>query len=139
MAHPVRTITVALDMSKAFDTINIYIYIYTNQKAATDQPSLAPSYSSLQTTSRDAKPTQYTQTTHPYSVNLELAFPKVTSFHPQYLTFTLQTYHHLEHRFRSFHTQITSHPHTQAGVQPSNTYNHTYIQFMHGQNMTISH
>ena len=35
MAPPARTITVALDMSKAFDTINIH----TNQKAATDKHS----------------------------------------------------------------------------------------------------
>ena len=36
MTPPVRTITVALDMSKAFDTINIHTY----QKAATDQHSM---------------------------------------------------------------------------------------------------
>ena len=34
MAPPARTITVALDMSKAFDTIT-----HTNQKAATDKHS----------------------------------------------------------------------------------------------------
>ena len=56
-------------------------------------------------------------------------------------TFTLQTYHHPEHRFSSWPTQMTSpsHLHTQARVQPRNTYNHTYIKFLPGQNKTISH
>ena len=39
--------------------------------------------------------------THPY-VNLILAFPKVASSHPHYLTFTLHTYHHPEYRFRAY-------------------------------------
>ena len=55
-------------------------------------------------------------------------FHRVASFHPHYLTFTPQTYHHPVHRFRSWSTQTTSqsHPHTQVRVQPRNTYNHTY-------------
>ena len=32
-----------------------------------------------------------------------------------------------------------SHIHTQARVQPRNTNNHSYIKFLHGQNITISH
>ena len=32
-----------------------------------------------------------------------------------------------------------SHLHTQARVQPRNTYNYTYITFLPGQNKTISH
>ena len=131
MAPPARPITVALDMSKAFDTINIHTLI-------TFQ---AQSLSSSQTTSRYAKPTQHTETTHSYSVNLKLAFLKVAFSHPHYLTFILQTYHHLEHRFMSSLTQMTtpSHLHTQARVQPRNTHNHTYIKFLPGQNIiTIS-
>ena len=63
-------------------------------------------------------------------------FHKVSSVHQQYSTFTLQTYHHQEHQFRSWPTQMTlpSHLHTQEGVQPINTYNHTYIKFWPGQN-----
>ena len=62
----------------------------------------------------------------------------MASFHPHYSTFTPQTYHHPVHRFRSWPTQTTSqsHPHTQVRVQPRNTYNHTYIQFLPGQNKT---
>ena len=90
MAPPARTITVSLDMSKAFDTINIHTLIRKLlQKTFQAQP-----LSSSQTTSRDAKPTQHIEITHPSNVNLKLAFHKVASFHPHYLTFTPQTYHH---------------------------------------------
>ena len=81
--------------------------------------SQAQSLSSSQTTSREAKPTQHIEITHPNNVNLKLAFHKVASFHPHYLTFTPQIYHHPVHRFRSWPTQMTSpsHPHTQARMQ----------------------
>ena len=41
----------------------------------------------------------------------------------------LNIYHHQEHRLKSCLTQMTSpsHLHTQARIQPINTYNHTYI------------
>ena len=60
-------------------------------------------------------------------MNSKLAFHKVASFHQHYSTFTLQTYLHPEHRFRSWHTQMTSpsHLHTQARAQQRNIYNHT--------------
>ena len=133
MAPPARTITVALDMSKAFDTINIHTLIR--------QTFQAQSLSSSQTTSRDAKPTQHIEITHPNNVNLKLAFHKVASFHPHYSTFTPQTYHHPVHRFRSWPMQMTSqsHPHTLVRVQPRNTYNHTYTKFLPGQNKTTSY
>ena len=137
MAPPARTITVALDMSKAFDTINLHTPI----RKLLQKTFQAQSLSSSQTTSRDAKPTQHIETRHPDNVNLKLAFHKVACFHPHYLTFTPQTYHHPVHRFRSWPTQMTSpsHRHTQARVQPRNTYNHTYIKFLPGQNKTISY
>ena len=91
---------------------------------------------SLQTTSRDAKPTQHIEITHPNNANLKLVFHKVASFHPHYLTFTPQTYHHPVHRFRSWPMQTTSqsYPHTQVRVQPRNTYNHAYTKFLPGEN-----
>ena len=48
----------------------------------------------------------------------KVAFSKVASSHPRYLTFTRQIYHHTEHRFRSWPTQLTSpyYLHTQARV-----------------------
>ena len=137
MAPPAQTITVALDMSKAFDTINIQTLI--RKLLQTNIPGTI--ISSSQTTSRDAKPTQHIEITYPNNVNLKLAFHKVASFHPHYLTFTPQTYHHTVHRFRSWPTQTTSqsHPHTQVRVQSRNTYNHTYIKFLPGQNKTTSY
>ena len=120
MAPPARTITVALDMRKVFYTINIHTLIRKMLQA---------------------KPTQHIEITHPNNVNLKLAFHKVASFHPHYLTFTPQTYHHPVHRFRSWPTQTTSqsHPHTQVRVHPRNTCNPTYIKFLPGQNKTTSY
>ena len=129
MAPPARTITVAFDMSKAFDIINIHTLIRKVLQPRFQTISLSSfqtiSLSSSQTTSRGAKPT------HPHNVNSKLAFHNVASFHQHYSTFTLQTYHHPEHRFRSWHTHMTSlsHIHTQARVQPIATYNHTNIVF----------
>ena len=120
MALPAQTITVALDMSKAFDTINIH----TLKESCYRQTFQAQS---SQNTLRDAKHTHLIDTTHPDNVNLKLAFHKVASFHPHYLTFTRLIYHHPVHRFRSWPMHMTSPP--QARVQPRNTYNHTYIKF----------
>ena len=61
MAPPARTITVALDMSKAFDTINIHTLI--RKLLQTNIPGTI--INSSQTTSRDAKPTQHIEITHP--------------------------------------------------------------------------
>ena len=105
-ASPARTITVSLDMRKAFDTINIHTLI--RKLLQTKIPGTI--ISSSQTTSRDVQPTQHSK----------VAFHKVASFHQLYLTFTLQTYHHPEHWFSSWSTLMTSpsHLHTQARVQP---------------------
>ena len=121
MAPPARTITVALDMSKAFDTKNIHTHLSESCYRATFE---AQSLGSSQTTSRDAKPIQHIEITHPHNLNLKLAFHKVASFPQRYSTYTLQTYHRQEHQFRSWPTQMTSpsHLHTKARVQPRNTY-----------------
>ena len=55
-----RTITVALDMSKPFDTISIHTLI----RKLLQTNSQAQSLSSSQTTSMDAKPTQHIEITH---------------------------------------------------------------------------
>ena len=120
MVPPARSITVALDMSKAFDTINIHTLI--RKLLQTNIPGtlvkFIANYIKGHTT-----PTQHIESTHPNNVNIKLAFHKVASFHPHYLTFTPQTYHHPVHRYRSWSTQTTSqsHPHTQVRVQPRNT------------------
>ena len=75
MAPPAQTITVALNMRKAFDTINIHTLI---RKLL--QIFQVQSLSSSQTTPMDAKPTQHIETTHPDNINLKLAFHKAASF-----------------------------------------------------------
>ena len=123
MAPPARTITVALDMSKAFDTINIHTLI--RKLLQTNIPGTIVKFIANYIKGRKTYTTYRNH--NPNNVNLKLAFHKVASFHPHYLTFTPQTYHHPVHRFRSWPTQTTSqsHPHTQVRVQPINTYNHT--------------
>ena len=84
MASPVRTITVSLDMSKAFDRINIHTLIM----------------KFIAITSKDARPTQHTETTHQYNVNLKLSFLKVGSSH---------TFQHLQCRVTTTHSTGSGH------------------------------
>ena len=137
MAPTARTITVALDMSKAFDTINIHTLI--RKLLQTNIPGTIIKFIANYIKGRKAYTTYRNHTSK--NVNLKLAFHKVASFHPHYSTFTPQTYHHPVHRFRSWPMQMTSqsHPHTQVRVQPRNTYNHTYTKFLPGQNKTTSY
>ena len=137
MAPPARTITVALDMSKTFDTINIHTLI--RKLLQTNIPGTIIKFIANYIKGRKAYTTYRNHTSN--NVNLKLAFHKVASFYPHYSTFTPQTYHHPVHRFRSWPMQMTSqsHPHTQVRVQPRNTYNHTYTKFLPGQNKTTSY
>ena len=101
MAPPVRTIT----LSTRYELLQ------------------TQSLGSLQTTPRDAKPTQHIEITHPDNVNLKLVSHNVASFYPHYLTYTPQTYHHPVHRFRSWPMQTTSpsHPHKHECSQEIHT------------------
>ena len=121
MAPPARPITVTLDIGKTFDTINIHTLI--RKLLQTNIPGTIIKLIANYIKGRKSYTTY--KTTHPDNVNIKLAFHKAASFHPHYLTFTPQTYHHPVHRFRSWSTQLTSpsHPHTQARVQPRNIYN----------------
>ena len=87
----------------------------------------AQSLRSSQTTSRDAKPTQHLEIIHHHTVNSKMTFHKVASFHQHYSTFTLQTCHHSEHRFRSCHMQMPSpshlHTHTSKSAAKHNIHN----------------
>ena len=93
----VNTITVALDMSKAFDTINIHTLI--RKLLQTNIPGTI--FKFIANYIKGCKASQHIKITHPNNVNLKLAFHRVASFHPHYLAFTPQTYHHPVHRFRS--------------------------------------
>ena len=105
MAPPARTITVVFDMSESFDTVNIHTLninlLQTNIPGSIIK--FIANYTKgrkAYTTYRNHRSIQHTGTTDPYNINLKLAFPKVWSSHPHYLTFTRQTAHQLEHRFR---------------------------------------
>ena len=138
MAPPTRTITVARDMSKAFDTINIHTlirkllqnnipgtiikfianYINKGRKAYTTYRN----HTSSQCQFKTGVPQSGVPLPPPFNIY-------TADIPPQ------------EHQFRSWPTQMTSpsHLHTQARVQPRNTYNHTYIKFLPGKNKTVSH
>ena len=107
MAPPARTITVALDKSKAFDTINIHTLI--GKLLQTNIPGTIIKFITNYIKGRKAYTTYRNRA---YNVNLKLVFPKVASSHPRYLTFTLYTYHHPEHGLRRWHHHhIYTHKH----------------------------
>ena len=137
MAPPPRTNTVAVDMSKAFDTLNIHTL--NRKRLQTHIPGTFIKFIANYIKGRKAYTTYRKHTSR--QCQKKLAFHKAASFHPHYLTFTPQIYHHPVQRFRSWPTQTSpSHPHTQARVHPRNTtYNHTYIKCLPGQNKTISY
>ena len=135
MASHAQTITVAFDMSKAFDTMNIHTLII--KLLQTNIPGIIIKFIANYIKGRKVYTTYRNHTSRRY---FKLSFHKAASVHPHYLTFTRQTYHHPVRRFRSWPTQMTSpsHPHTQPRVQPRNIYNHTYRKCLPGQNKTTS-
>ena len=112
MAPPARTITVALDMSIAFDTINIHTLI--RKLLQTNIPGTIIKFIANYIKRRKAYSTYINHTSKQRQFKIKLAFHKVASFHPHYLTFTPQTYHHPVHQFRSWpcrrhHNHIHTH------------------------------
>ena len=89
--------TVGLDMSKAFDSINIHTLI--RKLLQTSIPGTIIKFIANYIKGHEAYTTYRNKP--PDNVNLKLTFHKVASFHPHYLTFTLQTYNHPVHRFMS--------------------------------------
>ena len=132
MAPPARTITVALDMSKAFDTINIHTLI--RKLLQTNIPGTINKFIANYIKGRKAYTTYINHTSK--QRQFKTGVPQGGVLSPT--LFTPQTYHHPVHRFRSWPMQTTSqsHPHTQVRVQPRNTYNHTYTKFLPRQNKT---
>ena len=130
MAPPARSITVALDMSKAFETINIRTLI--RKLLQTSIPGTIIKFIANYIKGRKAYTTYRNHTSKQRQFKTGV---------PHYSTFTPQTYHQPVYRFRSWPKQMTSqsHPHTQVRVQPRNTYNHTYTKFLPGQNKTTSY
>ena len=138
MAPPARTITVALDMSKAFDTINIHTLL--RKLLQTNIPGtiikLIVNYikgRKAYTTYRNhtSKQCQFKTGVRQGGVLSPTLFNIYTSDLPppsapvQVMAYTDDI-------------TITS-THTQVRVQPRNTYYHTYTKFLHGQNKTTSY
>ena len=84
MAPPARTITVALDMSKAFDTVNTHTLI--GKLLQTSTPGTILKF--VANYIKGSKAILVSETTSPYSVRLKLTFLKEASYHPPYLTST---------------------------------------------------
>ena len=105
MAFSARTIIVALDMRNAFDKINIRTLI--RKLPHTKIPGTIIKFIVNYTKGHKT----YIKYINHTSSHSKVAFHKVASFHQHYSTYTLQTYHHPEHRFRSWPTQMTSPSH----------------------------
>ena len=114
MAPPAQTITVALDISKAFHKINIQILIR----------KLIANYIKAYTTCRHHTSSQ--RQFKPGVPQNGILSPTLFNIYTADIPPPVQ----------AMSTQMTSpsHLHTQAHVQPRNTYNHTYIKFLPGQN-----
>ena len=125
--NPVRTITVALDMSKVFDTI--YIHTLIRKLLQTNIPDTIIKFMANYIKGREAYTTYRNHISR--QRQLKTGVPQGGVLSPTVFNMHIQTYHHPVHRFRSWPTQTTSpsHPHTKARVQPRNTYNHTYRKF----------
>ena len=108
LAPPARTITVALYMSKAFDTRNIHTLI--RKLLQTNIPGTIIKCIANYIKGRKAYTTYRNHTSR--QRQFKTCVPQGGVLHPHYLTFTPQTYHHPVHRFRPFPSQMTSHPHT---------------------------
>ena len=142
MAPPARTITVALDMIKAFDTINIHTLI--RKLLQTNIPGTIIKFIANYIKGRKAYTTYRNHTSKQRQFKTGVPHGGVLSpTSIQHLHLRLTTTHPVQcrFRFRSWPMQMTSqsHPHTQVRLQPRNTYNHTYIKFLSGQNKTTSY
>ena len=135
MAYPARTITVALDMGKAFYTINIHTLI--RNLLQTKIPGTIIKFIANYFNERKTYTPYINHTSSQRQFKTGVPHGGVLS--PTLFNIYTTAYHHPEHRFRSWPTQMISHPLTQARVQPRHTYNNTYIKFLPGQNKTISH
>ena len=132
-----RTITVALDMSKALDTLNIHTLI--RKQLQTKIPGIIIKFIAKYIKGHKVYTTYINHTSSQRQFKTGIPHGGVLS--PTLFNTYTADIQHPEHRFRSRSTQMTSpsHLHTQARVQPRNTYNHIYKKFLSGQNKTISY
>ena len=137
MAPHARTITVALDMSKAFDTINIHTLIRKLLQAKI--PGTIIKFIANNIKRRKVYTTYINHTSSQHQFNT--CVPQRGVHSPT--LFNIYTVDIPPPRalvqVMAYTDDITITSYTKAREQPRNTYNHTYIQFLPGQNKTISH
>ena len=137
MAPPARTITVALDMSKAFDTI--YIHTLIRKLLQTNIPNTIIKFIENYIKGRKAYTTYRNHTSRQRQFKTGVPqggvlSPTLYNIHTNHLPSSSAP-------VQAWPTQTTSpsHLHTKTRLQPRNAYNHTYIKFLPGQNKTISY
>ena len=138
MAPLARTITVALDTSKDFDTINIYTPIR-KLLLQTKIPGTIIKFIANYIKGRKAYTTYRNHTSS--QRQLKTGVPQGGILSPTLFKIYTVDIPPLRAPVQAFPTLMTSlsHLYTQAQVQPRNIYNHTYIKFLPGQNKTILH
>ena len=139
MAPPARTITVALDVNKAFDTINIHTLI--RKLLQTNIPGTIIKFIANYIKGRKAYTTYINHTSK--QRQFKTGVPQGGVLSP-----TLFNIYTSDLPPSSAPVQVMayaddiiipqSHPHSQVRVQPRNTYKHTYTKFLPGQNKTTS-
>ena len=138
MASPARTITVALDMSQAFDTINIHTRI--RKLLQTNIPGTIIKFIANYIKGRKAYTTYINHTSK--QRQFKTGGPQGGVLSP-----TLFNIYTSDLPPPSAPVQVMAYAdditftstHTQVREQPRNTYNHTYTKFLPGQNKTTSY
>ena len=138
MAPHARTITVALNMSKAFDTINIHLLI--RKLLQTKIPGTLSKFMANCIKGHKAYTTyrNHTSSQRQFKTGVPqggILSPSLFNIYTADIPPPRAPVHVMAY---GYDITITS-THTQARVQTRNTYNHTYIKFVPGQNKTISH
>ena len=136
MAPLARPITVALDMSKAFDTINIHTLI----RKLLQTNILGTNIKYIANYIKGRKPyttyRNHTSRQHQFQTGVPQGGVLSPTLFNIYTSDSSPPSTPIQVMAYADDIIITS---TQARVQPINIYNHTYIKFLHGQNKTISY
>ena len=138
MAPPAQTITVALDMSKAFHTINIHTLI--RKLLQTNIPGTIIKFIANYINGRKAYTTyiKHTSSQRQFKTGVPQGGVLSPTLFNIYTSDLPPPSAPVQVMAYADEITITS-THTQARVQPRNIYNHTYRKFLPGQNKTISH
>ena len=138
MAPLARTITVALDMSKAFDTINIYTLI--RKLLQKNIPGTIIKFIANYIKGRKAYTTYRNHTSR--QRQFRTGVPQCGVLSPTLINIYTSDLPPPSAPFQvmAYADDITiTATHTQARVQPRNIYNHSYRKCLPGQNKTISY